>query len=167
MKKIIAALLFTVSALTASAQKGKDGNEGPQAILPQSPAIAQVITSGGLFASFYETVEILADGTVQMKKMVNGQNIVIQNLATLAPSVLDKVKTIVESTQKGKLVDNDPSAPGCMDAPSITYYSIKSNGQKIAIAGKVNCKDYERPYNQGDYQLKSILDGLKSLAQVL
>lgn len=164
MKTQIFALLLSLTTLTAWA-----GNEGPQAE-PTEPrhVIAQIFT-GSMFVPQDEpttrTLDILADGTIEATKGYGNSRQDVQVLAKLSTEVLSNLKSLIEATQPGELIDLAPNRPGCMDAPTTTYYVILTSGEKIALAKNQACKKYEKKNTtSGDYKIKSLLDGLNSLA---
>lgn len=163
MKTQILAMLLVLSTLTAQA-----GNEGPQAApKPPPKMIAQVVTGGGFAppsVPVRRTIDVLADGQVQSTESYRDGHTVTKALAKLSKGVLSKLQAIVTATQAGELVDPNPQNPGCMDAPSITYYAILANQTKIAVASVEQCKQLERAdASSGDYQIKDVLQGLMSL----
>lgn len=161
--KTIIAMLLTVSTLTTWA-----GNEGPSA-MPTKPQsiIAQVVSSGGFAPEYVPvrwTVDIMSNGDVQATESYRDGHTNVKLLAVLSADVLINLKSLVQSTKPGALVDPNPTQPGCMDAPSTTYYSILNDGTKIAIAGTEECKVLERKEaTSSDYTIKNVLVGLAAL----
>lgn len=162
-------LLLAMAIMFTSASFA--GNEGPQAMPPKPQfMIAQVVLNiafGPIDAPRSLSVEIFSNGNVQSTTNYRDNNSVVKKLATLSPEVLAKVSALVESTEAGELYDPSPEQPGCFDAPTTTYYAIKSNGEKIAVAQQMQCKDLQkRTATSGDYDLKHTLSGLTSLADL-
>lgn len=161
--KTIIAMLLTVTTLAAWA-----GNEGPSAMPPRPQTIIAQVVSGGGFAPpsvpVRWTVDIMSNGDVQATESYRDGHTDVKLLAVLSADVLANLKVLVQSTKAGELVDPNPSQPGCMDAPSTTYYSILNDGTKIAIAGSERCKELERKDATGsDYTIKNVLAGLTAL----
>jgi hypothetical protein len=167
MKTQFLALVLILSSLTAFA-----GNEGPQAapVLPPK-LIAQLVTGSGFgppSMPAVSTINVLENGKVQATDRYRDGHVTVEELAQLSPMVLAKLQTLVNSTVAGELVDPSPEFPGCMDAPSTTYYAILADGTKIAVAGQQQCKELQKSNaTSSDYQIESILKGFISLANIL
>lgn len=167
MKSLIISVLLTVATLSANA-----GNEGPQAAPVRPPqVIAQVVQGGGFRQPTLPSsvsIEILSNGQVQETQSYQDGKVKVRALAKLSAAVVVKVKSLVAETKDAELVEVDPEAPACMDAPGTTYYAVHSDGAQVKISAKYGCKDYKKADAvDADYALENILSGFRSLASAL
>lgn len=165
-KQMIAALLILITTAAFA------GNEGPQAE-PEAPKvlIAQLQMNSGFVPDWMPhqwTIDIEANGTVTTTKTFRGGEKQVQKIAKLASEVLKSLKLKTESTQMGELIELDPEAPECMDAPSTTYYAFHADGQKVPVSAVRQCKQFSKENaTSSDYEVQSVLDGLKALAALI
>ena len=165
------ALILALALLTATSSFAREGHEGPEAA-PKSPAavIAKVVTSAFFVAPTAPQstiVEIRADGSIDQILDYRDGRTEIKAVATLAAEVLKQLATMVSEVKETLVRDPNPASPGCMDAPSTTFYAVQG-GHEIVIAARENCKDLEKvDESDADRSLKRALNGAVALASVI
>ena len=87
--------------------------------------------------------------------------------ATLSRDVMDKLLNLAEKAKAGKLVDADPEAPRCMDAPGTSYKIFKKDGRAVTFKTRDFCHDFFLQNDSLDaYMLSNVLEGLRSLSNL-
>jgi hypothetical protein len=147
------------------------GNEGAQAgPMPPQIVIAKVSIGGGFAPPSVPSsrvIEILNNGMVQQVYYYQNNVPKVMPLTELSQSVLKGLTAVLDRVQVGTLQDPNPVDPGCVDAPSTTYAVVR-NGQTIAVAQRMNCKEYVKsPATQDDQTVKDTLDALLKISNLL
>jgi hypothetical protein len=120
--------------------------------------IAEVVTAGGLFPMPPQGVRIYADGSVLAYR--KSQSSVV---AQLTPALVKTIVNSIAELTNQELVDQHPDQPGCLDAPTTTYFVQNQNGQ-VKVGQIMECKDFLHP----DYRASSIskfLEGFNELSR--
>ena len=141
--------LFLTALLSLMFAPAFAGNEGPQAAPPNpGPAvIAEFSVGGGLrppSSPYAISVTIDSAGVVRYVEEYGGGRDKSRKVAVLSADTLASLEAHVEAVQSGELKDPNPKRPGCVDAPSSDYQVIKKSGERIGIAARRACKDYEK-----------------------
>ncbi len=163
------ALLITALLFTSLAVSAREGHEGPEAtpVRPSSPVVAKVVTGAGFAppaAPRATIVQIRENGTVERIRDYQGRQPSTQLIALLSKKVAEKIAQTAAAVEKTDVRDPRPENPGCMDAPSTTYYAVQG-ANEIVIAARENCKDLEKvDESAADRDLKRALDAVSALA---
>lgn len=67
----------------------------------------------------------------------------VKRIGRFSTEVIANLKESIAGVNTSALVDDHPSQPGCMDAPSTIYKVIQAD-KEIEIAGRINCKHYHQ-----------------------
>jgi len=164
MKKMILSALVFAFAASAFA-----GNEGPQAV-PKAPPTVLVVRSanGGFFVPpghvASRQIQILSDGNVIRLEWIRGENEpTVTPIVELTEKQTAKVAKLVAAVKPGKMVAENPDAPGCMDGPSFND-AVFQGETRIVIAQTSACKKYKHENaTAADAQLIKILSGLEKI----
>lgn len=99
---------------------------------------------GGGFAPVAMSRELLVLETGKVVSVVTrGTSVTKTTLATLSATGLQNLKDKIEQLDDNtKLVDPNPSHPGCMDAPSSSTI-VNKGGKEIKVGARINCKNYK------------------------
>ena len=85
-------------------------------------------------------------------------------LGNLSRDVMEKIITLAEKAKGGKLIDENPSSPMCMDAPIKTYEVVREDGRAITFKQRAGCHDFNlMNASEYNYVFSNLLDGLSSL----
>jgi hypothetical protein len=165
MKKTFLSLLILASALSAKA-----GNEGPQAA-PQLPPV-QTLAERSFYGGFFvppgslrsHSLRILKTGEVVTEKWYGDADSEITPVFKLTADQLAKLTQLVNEVQVGAMIDPNPHAPSCMDAPGSSD-AVYREEVRIAIAETVNCKKMvHENATAADAQVILILDEVEKIA---
>lgn len=101
-----------------------------------------------------KVVAVNTRGTVASKTIV----------ATLSPAGLQNLKDQIEQlADNTKLIDQNPSHPGCMDAPSSSTV-VNKGGKIIKVAARINCKNFKADGSNAQ-ELAQFADSLVFIAR--
>lgn len=170
MKHLILALALCFSAVPAFAEAGNDGpNAAPKEIKAASDYIAQINVANGFVPHNHPSgisVGVKADGFVEVTRIWWGGKMQVEVIARLSKRTTAKLQANVNAVSKGKIVDTNPGAPECVDAPTVTYLA-NVNGALVKVEQRAGCKDFrKKEANQADYAVVSTLKALAALAEL-
>jgi hypothetical protein len=116
------------------------------AFAADSPTIARYQMAGGFRPSpRIEKVEIEADGSViySFESLADSHSPILRVvLSHLEPTALTNLKKfIAEVPTNGILVEEDPDAPNCVDAPVESVILTSKAGAELTTFRRMNCHD--------------------------
>lgn len=155
----LSTLAFLVSSFSASAHATS---------LP--PKIAEYRVSSMGFRPGYFEITIWANGVVSSKTTAvsstgGAPRETVKTIAKLSESSLTIVNRRIAKLLKAKMVDPDPNAPKCMDAPKVRY-SVFNFGTEVEFAGVSYCHTMapdDAALQSESTAMVNLLNGLETL----
>lgn len=147
MKSLIVALSIVLSFAAAAA----------------APSfIARVSYVNGFGPNICRAQKLLVLGNGQVKALdCEGK---ARPLATLAPALVQKIVTAAANIAPQELVQAQPEAHGCWDAPSTIYSVVNAKGEIVDVAAQERCLEMVYPnYLREAQSLGHMLEGLSAL----
>jgi hypothetical protein len=149
--KLFLVTLFVSAPLFAEAIVPKDFN-----------TVLELNISGGFTAtpaSQANGVRVLTDGTIQAFD-ANSETTIGQ----ISRERMDVIFAGLAKTPKdGKLIDANPNAPQCADAPDIQYRITNEHRELVTVIKEVNCHTFRMRNAYGAEYFRQLLDGLRTL----
>ena len=128
--------------------------------------LAQVSVSGGfkpIDAPYATGVRIRQNGHVESFSISNDGKTETRLLAVLTPQRTAAIAAEPRKLTVVKLVQADPNAPPCADAPETVYLARNSRLEVVPLKGTINCNKYLRADGAWS-DLPAILDGFLTLS---
>ena len=128
--------------------------------------IGEEIVEGGLHPDDVPavvSVQIMESGLIRMLERYRGGRDVTTALGSLSPELVEKFRSQAADIPQGNLVFQDPDAPGCFDAPSMTGRVLNGAGELVPLYGAMQCKSRVREDGVGS-ELNGVLQGLRGMA---
>jgi hypothetical protein len=160
MKIFMKALVTTATLLAGTAMA--------QTYTLPDGVIGELTLAGGLRPSEMpaaQGVRIFEDGKAVFFEDYDDGRHVESEIAVIAASRITALRNQTADFTVDELVQDDPEAPGCFDAPGLTYVGRNGAGVAVALMGRYACKDYHRA-DYASSSLPEVLDGLYRLGQV-
>ena len=119
-------------------------------------------TAGGFTRNgFSSQIAVLENGDV-VKTVTTFREATRQTVAKLSQNSVDSLKEKIAAIEDdAKLVDPNPKAPRCMDAPG-TSVEVNKGGKSIKIEQRMFCHTLKVETSEAD-ALRSLIEGLNSL----
>jgi hypothetical protein len=154
MKRSILTVMIVALTTLASLTAGASEKEMPKGTL------VQVWTAGGLvpLPDYHSGLRVMENGNVLL---IEGKK--VSPVAKLSARTLSALKRMINGFEPGVLVDYEPDAPMCLDAPSTSYDVVRADGQVVKIGAWASCHDYVLQQDNVHIVLEAV-KGLKTVS---